>query len=216
VKLYKLTDENGQTHGGTQWGEGVEHTAPGIGELCGAGWIHAYVGSEADPGAGALLAVLLNPIHANFSPMRLWEAEGEVGKVDYGLKVGCTRLRTLRQIPVPAVSTAQRIRFGILCALEVCPHGGWGIKFRLWATHWLDGTERAAEAAAARAAAAAAWEAAEEAAWAAAEAAAAARAAAEAARAAAAAARAAEAGIQFNLAAIVRRTMLVPPGPGPG
>jgi hypothetical protein len=40
MKLYKLTDEHGQTRGGTQWGEGVTHTATGTGtELCSDGWI---------------------------------------------------------------------------------------------------------------------------------------------------------------------------------
>ena len=84
--LYKLTDAQAQTHGDTQWGDNVEHTAPGTGPLCSAGWIHAYT----DP----LLAVLLNPIHAKFSSPRLWEADGDVGATDHGLKVGCTRLRT--------------------------------------------------------------------------------------------------------------------------
>jgi len=222
VKLYKLTDENGRTYGGTQWGEGVEHTALGTGELCGPGWLHAYTGSESDPEAGALLAVLLNPIHANFQPPRLFEAEGDVGKTGYGLKVGCTRLRALREIPLPVVTTEQRVRFGILAALEVCPKDGWGIKFRAWATDWLDGSDRSASAA--WAAEAEAWAAEAEAeaetvaAWSAARAA---RAAARAARAASAAAEAAEAAeaaagastavagatIPLDLAALARRAI---------
>ena len=37
--LYKLTDEHGQTYGGTQWGEGVSHKAkPGDGPLCSEHW----------------------------------------------------------------------------------------------------------------------------------------------------------------------------------
>ena len=68
LTLYKLTNENGQTYNKTQWGEGVVHTADGTGNLCSKRWIHAY----ADP----LLAVLLNPIHANFHNPQLWEAEG--------------------------------------------------------------------------------------------------------------------------------------------
>jgi hypothetical protein len=161
--LYKLTDEQDRTRGGTQWGEGVTHEASGEGELCGPGWIHAYT----DP----LLAVLLNSIHANFRSPHLWEATGVVGKTDHGLKVGCTRLTTLRRVPLPEVTTEQRVRFGILCALAVCDEPGW----RVWAERWLSGEDRTAEAAARAeselaAGAAARAEAATQAAWAAVEA----------------------------------------------
>ena len=37
IKLYKLTDGDGQTRGGTQWGPGVSHSGTGEGELCGPG-----------------------------------------------------------------------------------------------------------------------------------------------------------------------------------
>ena len=52
ITLYKLTDGDGQTRGGTQWGPGVSHSGTGKGELCGPGWIHAY--------EHPLIAVLLN------------------------------------------------------------------------------------------------------------------------------------------------------------
>jgi len=133
--LYKLTDKAARTFGETQWGEGVTHTTDGHGNLCGPGWLHAYT----DP----LLAVLLNPIHGNFADPLLWECEGKIGKRDHGLKVGCTSLTTLRQIPMPAVTTEQRVRFGILCAWEVYAEPAW----REWADAWLAGTDRAASAA---------------------------------------------------------------------
>ena len=129
MKLYKLTNELGQTYNKTQWGEGVEHTASGRGPLCADGWLHAYT--------HPLLAVLLNPIHAGIKRSQLWEAEGEVGAEDHGLKVGCTRLRTVRQIPVPEVTTEQRVRFGLLCALAVYHEPG----FERWARSWMDVTE---------------------------------------------------------------------------
>jgi len=105
MKLYKITNRYDRTHGGCQWGEGAEHTAPGGGELCTAAWIHAYT----DP----LLAVLFNPVHANFDlgAAHLWEAEGDVGIHAYGVKVGCTRLKTLRRIPLPDFPCAARVRF---------------------------------------------------------------------------------------------------------
>jgi len=157
MKLYKLTDEYGQTHGGCQWGEGIEHTASGEGPLCHSGWLHAYT--------HPLLAVFMNPIHANFERPRLWEADGDVGISDGNLKVGCTRLKTLRELPVPEVTREQRIRFAIACALQVWDDA----TFRNWALAWLDGSDRsdnAALAASETARAKAAWaKAAKAAAW---------------------------------------------------
>jgi hypothetical protein len=175
ITLYKLTDGDGQTRGGTQWGPGVSHSGTGEGELCGPGWIHAY--------EHPLIAVLLNPIHADFKTPRLWEAEGEVGLRDGQIKCGCKTLTTVREIPLPAITTEMRVRFAILCAKEVCACRSWNA----WADRWLSGEDRSE--AAAEDAAEAAW-AAQAASWAAY---AAARAAAEAARAARAAAAAAAA-----------------------
>lgn len=130
--LCKLTDKNDQTLGGCQWGEGIENTAPGTGELCTAGWLHACT----DP----LLAVMLNPIYADLdlTTAHLWEAEGDVGREDHGLQVGCTRLKTLRRIALPSVSSEARIHFGMCCALAVCEEPSWVA----WANGWLSGRDR--------------------------------------------------------------------------
>ena len=135
MKLYKLTDQKYQTKNSTQWGENIEHVASGEGELCSSGFLHAYL----DP----LLAVLLNPIHANIENIVLWEAEGEVAKEDHGLKVGCTKLKTIKVIPLPKITIEQKIKFGILCALEVCKED----KFVTWANKWLSGEDRTRESA---------------------------------------------------------------------
>src|ERR1700680_2145512 len=144
MKLYKLTDEKGQTRGGVQWGENVTHTATGDAtqDLCSDGWIHAYT--------SPLLAVLLNPIHANFASPKLFEATGEVGKRDGQLKVGVRSLTTVKEIPLPSVTDTQRIAFGILCALEVCKDA----EFTTWAKDWLTGKDRGEKAASAVASAA--------------------------------------------------------------
>ena len=188
IYVYKLTDQNMQTHGGCQWVLGEKKTTSGEGELCGPGWLHCY----ADP----LLAVLLNPIHAYYENPRLFRARaGRKSKHDRGLKSGYTKMTLIEEIPVPAISTAQRVRFAILCAMKVYQDPG----FVQWGENWLSGKDRSAEAAEA---AWAAWAAARAAgaAWAAARAAGAAEAAAWAARAAGAAeaaARAAEAEIDL-------------------
>ena len=183
--LWKLTDQQWRTRAGwyneTKWGPGVTHTASGKGYLCGPGWIHAYTSPE--------LAALLNPSHAGIEDPVLWRAEGEVGKSDHGLKVGTKSLTTIENVPLPEVTTEQRVKFGILCALQVCKEP----KFITWAEGWLSGDWSEAAAAAAEAAARAVWVAAEAAEAAQAAAAEAAAAEAEAAQAAAWAARAARA-----------------------
>jgi hypothetical protein len=177
IKLYKLTDGDGKTWGGTQWGPGVSHSGTGEGELCGPGWIHAY--------EHPLIAVLMNPLHGDFENPRLWEAEGEVALRDGQIKCGCKTLTTIREIPLPAVTTEMHVRFAILCAKEVCACLSWNA----WADKWLSGEDRT-QAAAAAAAAAARASASARAAWAAASAARAAWAEAEAASAEAEAASA--------------------------
>ena len=158
TKLYKLTDQNGQTRGGMQWGPGITHEATGdpSQDLCTDAWIHAY--------EHPLLAVLLNPIHGNFKNPRLFEGDNEIGKRKSQLLCGCRSFTTAREIPVPAVTTAQKVRFGILCAKQVYKHPKWN----QWADAWLDGSDRSEKSAqvacaAARAAQAdevyAAWEA---------------------------------------------------------
>jgi len=141
--LYKLTDSNGCTRGDTQWGPGVSHSGTGEGDLCGPGWIHAYT--------HPLLALLMNPGHANIDNPLLWESEGEIALSDYGLKVGCRTLMTLREIPVPQITTEQRVRFGILCAKQVCDDLAWNV----WADKWLSGEDRSRESASTAAARAA-------------------------------------------------------------
>ena len=161
IYVYKLTDQNMQTYNGCKWVLGEEKTTSGEGELCGPGWLHCY----SDP----LLAVLLNPIHADYENPRLFRAHvGGTSNPDHGLKSGYTKMTLIEEIPVPAISTEQRVRFAILCAMKVYRNPG----FVQWGENWLSGKDRSAEAAAAWAAwaaeAAAAWAAweAEAAAWA--------------------------------------------------
>jgi hypothetical protein len=139
MKLYKLTDENDQSYNQTQWGRNRRHQTNGKGELCGPGWLHAYT--------HPLLAVFLNPIHADFKTPHLWEATGIVRKTDYGLKVGVKQLTTIRRLRLPKITTNQRIRFAILCAKGVCTDP----TFVKWADNWLSGKDRT------KAAARAAW-----------------------------------------------------------
>lgn len=198
TKLYKLTDEQGRTRAGEDneltWAVGVEHKTAGTGtRLCTADVIHAY--------EHPLIAVLMNPVHADFDPakMRLFVAEGEIVAREGQLKCGVHALKIVEEIPVPVLTTEQRVKFAILCAKLVCKDAAWNA----WADKWLNGDDRSA--AAAEAAEAAAW--AEATAWAAAKAAkeAARAAAAEAAKAAAWAAAARAADTKLDLIHIIEQ-----------
>jgi hypothetical protein len=205
--LYKLTDEFGNTRDQTHWAEGTKHeiakelrdsTQP----LCTRHYYHAY--------ENPLVAVFMNPIHANFQNSILWRATGWVSKRDGQLKCGCFTLRTLQQIPLPVLTTNQRVRVSIQCTLKRSQTES----FKLWAKNWLSGIDRAADAANAAYAANATYAAYAACAAAAADAACAAHAAnaANAADAACAAANAAHAAIAanvapFNLIAVIKRAL---------
>ena len=141
TKLYKLTTCSSQTYNGCQWGENVTHRRSGKGGLCTAAWLHAYT--------HPLLAMLLNPIHANFTQPQLWECKGDVGMDDRGLKVGCTRLTTLFQLPVPEITTVQHTAFAIGCTYNVYDEPAWVE----WARRWVLKIDRSGAAAYAAAAA---------------------------------------------------------------
>lgn len=125
--IYKLTDQLLQTHHGFQWAIGETCTASGEGNLCGPGFLHGYT--------HPLLAVILNPVHAGIREPRLFLGHGVIARTDRGLKVGCTKMTLDKEIPIPAITPDQRIRFAILCAKEVCK----GEKWNKWADNWLSG-----------------------------------------------------------------------------
>ena len=145
---YKITTQEGKTKNNTQWGENVTHEATGDikQDLCSDAWTHAYT--------HPLLAVLMNPVHANIENPILWEGKGEGEAKFEPFKCGFRKFTTLRQIPLPEVTDVQRIAFGILCAKEVYKDSSW----KQWADKWLSGEDRtksSADAAADSAAAAA-------------------------------------------------------------
>ena len=131
TKLYKITNSEDQTCNMCQWGEGITVKTSGIGGMCGKGFTHWYT----DP----RLAVIFNPVHGNFNleTAHLWEGEGEIIETD-GLKVGCIEATTIRRIDFPVITLEQKIKFAILCALEVYNEE----KFVRWAHNWLDNVDR--------------------------------------------------------------------------
>ena len=144
MKYYKLTNQKMQTFKGFQWELNVWKKAIGDIDmpLCTNSWLHCY--------DSPLLAVLHNPIHADISDPRLFEAEvrGET-KNDRGLKRGFREMQLVKEVEVPQITKTQVIAYGILCAQKVYDETRWNI----WAKNWLDKTDRTAAAAAYAAAA---------------------------------------------------------------
>ena len=142
--IYKLTNQNLQTHDGFQWVPGNWKKTSGGGDLCGPGWLHGYC----DP----LVAIFMNPIHANISNPILWQGEG-CGKFldDRGLKCGFTEMRIIKKIKPYKFTPEKLVEIAIVCAIE----SGYNDEdFISWACHWMDGSDRSAEAAEAWAASA--------------------------------------------------------------
>jgi hypothetical protein len=132
--VYKLTDQRMQTRNGFQWGLGVTKHTSGKGKLCGPGWLHAY----ADP----LVAVFMNPVHAEFRFPRLFEAEAS-GELEYdgNLKLGTTTLTLRIELALPVLSEFVRARVAIKAAQLVLPDDvrpAW----RSWANKWLSREDR--------------------------------------------------------------------------
>jgi hypothetical protein len=133
-----------RTHDEFQWELGKEVTTDGnSNELCNKHWLHYY--------HHPLLAVLLNPIHADIDNPRLFEVKA-LGKHlnDNGLKGGCTKMTLVKELKVPKITLNQKIAFGILCSLEIYKKS----KYVKWANNWLSGVDRTAYAAGAAYAAA--------------------------------------------------------------
>ena len=135
--IVKLTNAQGQTRGGMQWGPGVTHTVPWGGVLCKSGVLHCY---EAATVRDALaLAILRDPEDGGFgATARAWVCEGSGQHVTNGIKSGYETLSTAREIPLPQVTTEQRVECAIRIAWEACDESGW----RAWAQAWLDGSDR--------------------------------------------------------------------------
>jgi hypothetical protein len=141
MKAYKLTDQNCTTQNNTLWEIGVTKEICGElqdkdAPLCSESWFHVY----GDP----LLAILMNPNHANIKHPRLWEAEATGLFKEESLKSGTTCLTLIRELELPVLTTVQRIAFGILCAKSVCTEASWIV----WADNWLSGKDRSGESAA--------------------------------------------------------------------
>jgi len=141
MKKYKLTTQDLTTYFGYQWKIGENKTTNGNGRLCGPGFLHYY--------HHPLLAMILNPIHADIRTPRLFEVKA-TGKHlnDVGLKGGCTKMKLIRELPLPTITRNQKLAFGILCAKKVNNDPIWDDWSNVWLNR-IDMTTAAATAVAA-------------------------------------------------------------------
>lgn len=125
-RAWKILKPDLTTHNGCQWVPGKWKKVEGTGLLCSEGWLHGY--------RDARLAVVHNPIHANYDPCVLWIAEvkGKVLHEDY-MKSGWSEMRLIEPVAVPAVTTEQRIRYAIKCAWLINNNPVW----KKWAVDWI-------------------------------------------------------------------------------
>lgn len=129
--VYKLTDQKMQTFEKCQWELGVTKEAPGTGPLCTSGWLHCYD----DP----LIGIMFNPIHGAYINPRLFEGEASGRfREDGQQKCGVQRLTLLRELPVPIITLDHRMRFAILCVLNVW-QAPWFIQ---WVKDFLSGVDQ--------------------------------------------------------------------------
>ena len=149
---YKLTNKDGYTRHGqlgeTLWEAGKNVIAIGQGcTLCTEDVVHFY--------DTPIVAAFMNPFHACISNPLCWKIEVNGVVAHDGTKGGTKSAIAIQQVPLPEISTAQRIKTAIYCALEVHHEP----RFATWAEKWLSGedrtVERASEAAHAAAEAAA-------------------------------------------------------------
>ena len=122
MKEYKLTDEDMRTRG-TEWTLNVplKINKPGN-KLCSNQVYHYYPSPE--------IASLVYPVHVDFKKPRLFECEIDKEVAFDGLKGGCKRLTLIKKIELPVYTVEQRVKFAILCALEVYKEES----FKAWTT----------------------------------------------------------------------------------
>jgi len=143
-KYYKLLSKEMTSHNNTKWEIGVPISILKEGNtMCSGEVLHCY--------NHPLLAVFLNPIHANIKEPRLFEIEVDKIVNSDGLKFASKSQTLLKEIPLPEISLQKKIEIGIKIVKTVNKNEKWN----LWADQWLSGENRSITAADAAAYAAA-------------------------------------------------------------
>ena len=134
--VYTLTDADGWTRracaNALHWGEGVTHTATGT-----DGVVHWYDSPE--------LAAMMDPIHGCYGADAICWRATVADVVDHdGVKGGSRSLTTVERVPLPALTTLQRVEVAIRVSLLCKDGAALPERYLAWAHRWLDGTDRSA------------------------------------------------------------------------
>lgn len=135
--MYKLTTQDKTTRGGMKWEIGKTNIATGKGtSMCTDQVLHCY--------ASPHQAVFLNSVHANINNPRLFMIECSALVATDGLKHASKSQTPVKELPLPILTTNQRVAIAIKLALTVYK----AVEFVKWANGWLNGTDRTAGTAA--------------------------------------------------------------------
>lgn len=130
-KYYKLLSQNLTSYNNTEWHIGVPVTVSKEGnKMCTNQVLHCY--------NHPLLAVILNPVHANIANPRLFEISVDEIVANDGLKYASKSQTLIKELELPKISVEQKIEFGIRVVKLFCTNEKWN----LWADKWLDGSDR--------------------------------------------------------------------------
>ena len=118
-----------------QWGDGTNYCIRNQGyELCTDQVIHFYI--------HPLQAAFFAPIHRG-GYTKLREVTHHSKMVSDGSKCAAKSVTTGKRIPLPKITSEQRVEIAIRCALKVHHKP----KFVKWANNWLNGIDRSSETA---------------------------------------------------------------------
>jgi hypothetical protein len=135
-KYYKLLSKEMTSYNNTKWEIGVPISIIKEGNtMCSGEVLHCY--------NHPLLAVFLNPIHANIKEPKLFEIEVDKIVNSDGLKFASKSQTLLKEIPLPEISLQKKIEIGIKIVKTVNKNKKWN----LWADKWLSGKDRSNAAA---------------------------------------------------------------------
>jgi hypothetical protein len=91
-------------------------------------------------GTSPLVAIMLNPWHAQLGETKMLELEFTTGT---SIKENPAIKLNVREVGVPEVTTDQKIIFALMVITEVYRHES----FTAWARSWINGSDRSAESA---------------------------------------------------------------------
>lgn len=134
MKYYKLLNQDLTSYNNTKWEIGVPVKVTVEGDkMCSDQVLHCY--------NHPLLAVILNPIHANIKNPKLFEIEVDKIVNSDGLKFASKSQTLLKELKVPEISLEQKIEFAIRVVKLIYNDSKWN----LWADSWLSGEDRSVE-----------------------------------------------------------------------